>query len=80
MLAAQRMPALVYHMPWPGVGHFAKQGDGFRYVAEPIHERKLRKPVTIACRRGQQCWNLCPDCPADPSRSPRPVAARKRRD
>ncbi len=36
MLAAQRMPALVYHMPWPGVGHFAKQGDGFRYVAEPM--------------------------------------------
>jgi glyoxylase-like metal-dependent hydrolase (beta-lactamase superfamily II) len=36
MLAAQRMPALVYHMPWPGLGHFAKQGDGFRYVAEPM--------------------------------------------
>ena len=36
MLAAQRMPALVYHLPWPGIGHFAKQGDGFRYVAEPM--------------------------------------------
>jgi hypothetical protein len=36
MLAAQRMTALVYHMPWPGIGHFAKQGDGFRYVAEPM--------------------------------------------
>jgi glyoxylase-like metal-dependent hydrolase (beta-lactamase superfamily II) len=36
MLATQRMPALVYHMPWPGIGHFAKQGDGFRYVAEPM--------------------------------------------
>jgi hypothetical protein len=36
MLAAQRMPVLVYHLPWPGVGHFAKQGDGFRYVAEPM--------------------------------------------
>src|SRR5258705_1718087 len=36
MLVAQRMPALVYHMPWPGVGHFAKQGDGVRYVAEPM--------------------------------------------
>src|SRR5262249_23051757 len=22
MLAAQRMPALVYHLPWPGIGHF----------------------------------------------------------
>jgi glyoxylase-like metal-dependent hydrolase (beta-lactamase superfamily II) len=36
MLAAQRMPALVYHLPWPGIGHFAKQGDGFRYVAAPM--------------------------------------------
>ena len=32
----QRMPALVYHLPWPGIGHFVKQGDGFRYVAEPM--------------------------------------------
>jgi glyoxylase-like metal-dependent hydrolase (beta-lactamase superfamily II) len=36
MLAAQRMPALVYHMPWPGIGNFAKQGDGFRFVASPM--------------------------------------------
>ena len=36
MLAAQRTPALLYHLPWPGIGHFAKQGDGFRYVAEPM--------------------------------------------
>src|SRR3981081_1478322 len=36
MLAAQRMPALVSHMPWPGVGHFAKRVNGVRYVAEPM--------------------------------------------
>ena len=36
MLAAQRMLTLVYHLPWPGLGHFAKQGDGFRFVAEPM--------------------------------------------
>jgi glyoxylase-like metal-dependent hydrolase (beta-lactamase superfamily II) len=36
LLARDRMRALVYHMPWPGLGHFAKQGDGFRYVAEPM--------------------------------------------
>jgi len=36
MLAAQRMPALVYHLPWPGIGHFAKQGDGFHFEAEPM--------------------------------------------
>ena len=33
MLAAQRMPALVYHLPWPGIGHVAKRGDRSRYVA-----------------------------------------------
>jgi glyoxylase-like metal-dependent hydrolase (beta-lactamase superfamily II) len=32
MLAAQRMPFLAYHFPWPGIGHVAKQGEGFRYV------------------------------------------------
>jgi glyoxylase-like metal-dependent hydrolase (beta-lactamase superfamily II) len=36
MLASQRMAALVYHLPWPGIGHFAKRGDGFHYVAEPM--------------------------------------------
>jgi glyoxylase-like metal-dependent hydrolase (beta-lactamase superfamily II) len=36
MLAHERMRALVYHMPWPGLGHFATQGDGFRFVAEPM--------------------------------------------
>ena len=36
MLAAQRIPLLVYHMPWPGIGHLAKQGDGFRYVPTPM--------------------------------------------
>ena len=28
--------ALVYHLPWPGIGHVAKQGDGFRYFPEPM--------------------------------------------
>jgi glyoxylase-like metal-dependent hydrolase (beta-lactamase superfamily II) len=36
MLAAQRMLTLVYHLPWPGLGHFAKQGEGFRFIAEPM--------------------------------------------
>lgn len=36
MLAAQRMTALVYHLPWPGIGHLTKQGDGFHYVPEPM--------------------------------------------
>jgi glyoxylase-like metal-dependent hydrolase (beta-lactamase superfamily II) len=36
MLARERMPALIYHLPWPGIGHFAKRGDGFHYVAAPM--------------------------------------------
>lgn len=31
MLAANRMPLIAYHFPWPGVGHVAKAGEGFRY-------------------------------------------------
>jgi glyoxylase-like metal-dependent hydrolase (beta-lactamase superfamily II) len=34
MLAANRIPALAYHFAWPGIGHVAKQGDGFRYFPE----------------------------------------------
>jgi len=33
MLAAQRIPLLAYHFPWPGIGYVAKRGDGYRYVA-----------------------------------------------
>jgi glyoxylase-like metal-dependent hydrolase (beta-lactamase superfamily II) len=36
MLAAQRMRALVYHLPWPGLGHFVKRGDGFHFEPEPL--------------------------------------------
>jgi len=36
MLAAQQMATLVYHLPWPGIGHLAKRGDGFHYVPEPM--------------------------------------------
>lgn len=31
MLAANRVPLLAYHFAWPGIGHVAKEGDGFRY-------------------------------------------------
>jgi glyoxylase-like metal-dependent hydrolase (beta-lactamase superfamily II) len=36
MLTAQRIPLLVFHMPWPGLGQLAKHGDGFRYVPTPM--------------------------------------------
>jgi glyoxylase-like metal-dependent hydrolase (beta-lactamase superfamily II) len=36
MLAAQKIPMLGYHMPWPGIGNVARQGDGFRWVPSPM--------------------------------------------
>jgi glyoxylase-like metal-dependent hydrolase (beta-lactamase superfamily II) len=36
MLADKKIPLLAYHFAWPGIGHVAKQGDGFRYVPEPM--------------------------------------------
>ena len=34
MLAANRTPLLAYHFAWPGLGHVAVQGEGFRYFPE----------------------------------------------
>lgn len=31
MLAANRMPLIAYHFPWPGIGNVAKSGEGFRF-------------------------------------------------
>ena len=36
MVASQKLPMLAYHFPWPGYGHLAKQGDGYRYHPEPM--------------------------------------------
>jgi glyoxylase-like metal-dependent hydrolase (beta-lactamase superfamily II) len=33
MIAAERMPFIGYHMPFPAVGYVEANGDGFRYVA-----------------------------------------------
>jgi len=40
MLAANRIPLIAYHFPWPGVGHVAKNGDGFRYFPAPLEMQK----------------------------------------
>jgi glyoxylase-like metal-dependent hydrolase (beta-lactamase superfamily II) len=37
MLAEKRIPILAYHFAWPGIGHVAKQGEGFRYYPEPMN-------------------------------------------
>ena len=36
MLASTRTPFVSYHFPWPGLGHVAKSGDGFRYFPSPM--------------------------------------------
>jgi hypothetical protein len=36
MLAENRTRLLAYHFAWPGIGHVAKQGDGFRFYSEPM--------------------------------------------
>lgn len=36
MLAADRIPFVSYHFPWPGLGYVAKQGDAYRYVPVPM--------------------------------------------
>ena len=33
MAASGQIPIVAYHFPWPGVGHVAKDGDSYRYVA-----------------------------------------------
>jgi glyoxylase-like metal-dependent hydrolase (beta-lactamase superfamily II) len=35
--AADRTPIVAYHFAWPGFGHVAKQGDGFRYFPAPMN-------------------------------------------
>jgi glyoxylase-like metal-dependent hydrolase (beta-lactamase superfamily II) len=37
MLAANKIPVMAYHFAWPGYGHVAKNGDGFRYYPEPMN-------------------------------------------
>ncbi len=32
LLAADKVPFIGYHMPFPGVGYVEAMGDGFRYV------------------------------------------------
>jgi glyoxylase-like metal-dependent hydrolase (beta-lactamase superfamily II) len=36
MLATNKVLVMPYHYPWPGLGHVAKNGDGYRFIAEPM--------------------------------------------
>ncbi|MEM7058229.1 MAG: MBL fold metallo-hydrolase [Pseudomonadota bacterium] len=41
MLAAERMPMIAYHFPWPGIGNVAKRGEGFQYYPAPMVMQEL---------------------------------------
>ncbi|MEL6766155.1 MAG: MBL fold metallo-hydrolase [Pseudomonadota bacterium] len=41
MIAAQRLPMIAYHFPWPGIGHVEKVGEGFRYHPAPMIMQEL---------------------------------------
>jgi glyoxylase-like metal-dependent hydrolase (beta-lactamase superfamily II) len=36
MLAANKIPVMSYHYPWPGYGHVVKAGEGFHYIPAPM--------------------------------------------
>ena len=36
MLAANKIPVMSYHYPWPGYGHVVKTGEGFHYLPAPM--------------------------------------------
>jgi len=36
MLADKKIPMMAYHYPWPGIGHVAEAGDGFRFYPTPM--------------------------------------------
>jgi glyoxylase-like metal-dependent hydrolase (beta-lactamase superfamily II) len=47
MLASKKIPLLAYHFPYPGIGHLAKQGEGFRYFPTPM-QMIIEKPAPAA--------------------------------
>jgi glyoxylase-like metal-dependent hydrolase (beta-lactamase superfamily II) len=36
MAAAENLAVIVYHLAFPGIGHIARDGDAFRFVAAPM--------------------------------------------
>ena len=36
-IATDRTAMLSYHFPWPGLGHVARAGEGYEWVAEPMN-------------------------------------------
>jgi len=40
-LAADKHPVISYHFPWPGLGHVAREGEGFGWYAAPMNVTAL---------------------------------------
>ena len=36
MAARENLAVITYHLPFPGIGHIARDGDAFRFVASPM--------------------------------------------
>jgi hypothetical protein len=36
MAAGENLTVIVYHLAFPGIGHIARDGDAFRFVAAPM--------------------------------------------
>jgi len=36
MAATENVSVIVYHLPFPGIGHVAREGDAFRFVQSPM--------------------------------------------
>ncbi len=36
MMAANKIAVMIYHYPWPGIGHVVKTGEGFHDIPEPM--------------------------------------------
>ena len=36
MAASENLAVITYHLPFPGIGHVARDGDAFRFVASPM--------------------------------------------
>jgi glyoxylase-like metal-dependent hydrolase (beta-lactamase superfamily II) len=41
MLASTRTALIAYHFPWPGIGHIAKHGEGYRFFPTPMRMAPL---------------------------------------
>jgi glyoxylase-like metal-dependent hydrolase (beta-lactamase superfamily II) len=36
MAVSENLSVIIYHLPFPGIGHVARDGDAFRFVASPM--------------------------------------------